>query len=170
MNKNEPARRKLLPPKGLLLSLLVQLPLVLWSWPPMPTRVPALMGIAMLLGGIVLNIWAERLFRKSGTGVCPLSPVSRLINDGPYRITRNPMYLGMVLISASASLIAGLFLNLCSAAALAVWLHLRFILPEEKFLRETLGVGYLEYASRTPRWLGLPGPQVTQTEQSSRAV
>ncbi len=158
------ARPRLLPPKALLLSLLVQLPLVLRSWPLKPTRVPVLVGIAMLTAGVAVNVWAERLFRKSGTGVCPLSPVSRLISEGPYRFTRNPMYLGMVLISASAAMIADVQLNPWAAAALAVWLHFQFVLPEEEFLRDRLGVAYLEYASRTPRWLGRP-----QTGQRSRA-
>jgi protein-S-isoprenylcysteine O-methyltransferase Ste14 len=113
----------------------------------------------MLAAGVVLNVWAERLFRKSGVGVCPFSPVPTLVSEGPYRFTRNPMYLGMVLLSASWPLMMGLYWNLWAAAALAVWLHFRFVLPEEEFLRERLGVGYLEYASRNPRWLGLPGPR-----------
>jgi protein-S-isoprenylcysteine O-methyltransferase Ste14 len=112
--------------------------------------------------GVVLNVWAERLFRKSGVGVCPFSPVPNLVITGPYRFTRNPMYLGMVLLSASWPLMMGLYWNLWPAAALAAWLHFRFVLPEEEFLRGRLGVSYLEYASRNPRWLGLPGPRVPQ--------
>ena len=168
MNKNEPARgsngvRKLLPPRALMLSLLVLIPPVFWSWPLEPARPPALLGVAMLVSGVVLNIWAERLFRTSGVGVCPFSPVPSLVKKGPYRFTRNPMYLGLVLISASVPLITGLHVNLWAAAALAAWLHFRFVLPEEEFLQERLGVSYLAYASRTPRWPGLPGPRVTQT-------
>ena len=156
-------KRRLLPPRALLLSLLVQLPAVLWSWPLNPRRVPALVGAAMAVAGCVLNVWAERLFRRKGVGVCPFSPTPNLVRTGPYRFTRNPMYLGMVLLSASGPLLMGLPWNLWSAVTLAVWLHFRFVLPEEKFLREHLGVGYLEYASRSPRWLGFPGPRIPQT-------
>ena len=165
MNKSEQvrgsnARPGLLPPKALMLSLVVGLAPVLWSWPLKPARVAALVGVAMLVAGVVLNVWAERLFHKSGVGVCPFSPVPNLVSSGPYRFSRNPMYLGMVLLSASAPLISGLhYWNLWPAAVLAVWLHFRFVLPEEEFLRDRLG-GYLEYASRNPRWLGLPGPRV----------
>ena len=168
MNRSEPvggshALPGVLPPKLLLLSLLLQIPAVVWRWPPQPARAPAVVGLAMLAAGVVLNLWAERLFRQSGVGVCPFSPAPNLVSTGPYRFTRNPMYLGMVLLSASGPVIIGLYGNLWPAAGLAVWLHFRFVLPEEEFLRDRLGVGYLEYASRTPRWLGLPGPRVPQT-------
>jgi protein-S-isoprenylcysteine O-methyltransferase Ste14 len=156
-------RPGLMLPKALMLSVLLQIPPVLWSWPLKPAEAPALAGTAMLAAGVVLNVWAERLFRKSGVGVCPFSPVPNLVGTGPYRLTRNPMYLGMVLLSAGVALITGLYWNLWPAAALAVWLHVRFVLPEEEFLRDRLGVCYLEYASRNPRWLGLPGPRARQT-------
>ncbi len=167
----EPDRsRKLLPPRALLLSLLAQIPLVLWSWPLELTRTGVLIGVGVLILGVVLNVWSERLFRNSGVGVCPFSAVQSLVNQGPYRFTRNPMYLGLVLVSASACLITGLQTNLWAVAALAVWLHFRFVLREEDFLTERLGVSYLAYASRIPRWLGLPGPRVVETATMNQAV
>jgi len=156
-------RRRLLPPRGLLLSLLVQVPLIVWRWPLRPAGVPALIGVALLAGGVLLNLWADRLFHENGVGVVPFSPVPVLISEGPFRITRNPMYLGMVLISAAFPLMTGLYLNLLSPAVLSVWLHIRFVLPEEEFLRERLGGDYLLYASGYPRWLGLPGPRLAKT-------
>jgi protein-S-isoprenylcysteine O-methyltransferase Ste14 len=148
--------------------LLAQGPLLLWSWPLNPARIPLLIGVAMLAGGTVLNIWADRLFHKSGVGVCPFSPVPCLISEGPYRITRNPMYLGMVLISAGVPLMTGLYFNLWAPAVLAIWLHIRFVLPEEEFLRERLGGAYLLYASDTSRWLGVPGPILVKTGVGSQ--
>jgi len=167
MSKRERAlesntRRRLLPPRGLLLSLVVQGPLILWFWPLAPPGASVLIGVALLVGGVVLNIWADRLFHKGGVGVCPFSPVPILIREGPFRITRNPMYLGMVLISAGVPLMTGLDIGLCAPAVLAVWLQIRFVLPEEKFLRERLGMEYLLYASNHSRWLGLPGPRLAR--------
>lgn len=165
MNKSEQTpgsktQRSALPPRGLMLSLSVQVPLILWSWPLKPAAVSVLAGVTVLVAGVVLNVWAERLFRKNGVGVCPFSPVSRLISTGPYRFTRNPMYLGMVLLSGGVSLMTGLYFNLVASALLAIWLHFRFVLPEEDFLRGRLGVEYLVYASANSRWLGLPGPHL----------
>jgi protein-S-isoprenylcysteine O-methyltransferase Ste14 len=162
MNQSEHAHepnapRRLLPPQGLLLSLLVQAPVILWSWPPKPPGVSVLAGIALLACGVVLNIWPDRLFHRRGVGVCPFSPVPALIKEGPFRFTRNPMYLGMLLISAAVPLITGLYLARLAPALLYVWLHIRYVLLEEKFLRERLGTEYLLYASNNPRWLGLPG-------------
>lgn len=68
----------------------------------------------------------------------------------------------MVFVCASVPFMTGLIPNLCATAALTVWLHFEFVLPEERFLRALFGVGYLAYASRNPRWLGLPGPRFQQ--------
>lgn len=162
--------RKFLPPGGLFLSLLVQVPAVLWRWPLRPARAAMLWGMGMLVVGVVLNLWADRLFAKSKVGVRPFSPVPSLVSEGPYRFTRNPMYLGMVLICAGTALMTGLYFNLCAAAVLAVWLHLQFVLPEEEFLQKQLGLVYLSYASRSPRWLGLPGPRLARLDSGSTTV
>lgn len=155
------AGRRILPPRGLLLGLILQIPPLWWAWPLRPARVAVLAGAAFLVAGVILNIRAERLFRRHNVGVCPFSPAPTLIGAGPYRITRNPMYLGMVLICASVPLLSGVYFSLWTAAALAVWLHVRFVLPEEDFLTEHLGLAYLLYESRNPRWLGVPGPRLT---------
>jgi protein-S-isoprenylcysteine O-methyltransferase Ste14 len=156
------SNRRILPPKGLLFSLLIQVPTLLWCWPPHPSVSAVLAGIGTLLMGVILNLWANSLFVKKKVGVCPFSPVGSLLSEGPFRFTRNPMYLGMVLICAGMALVTGLYFNLCAAALLAVWLHFRFVLPEEEFLEEQMGLDYLTYARRSPRWLGLPGPRIVQ--------
>ncbi len=109
MNKTDQAHgshghRGVLPPRALLFSLLAQIPLILWSWPLKPGRLAVFGGVVALGAGAVFNVWAERLFRKAGVGVCPFSATPELVANGPYRLTRNPMYLGMVLISLSGPL------------------------------------------------------------------
>jgi protein-S-isoprenylcysteine O-methyltransferase Ste14 len=136
-------------------SILAQVPLTLLFWPPRPGLRTAASGAACLLFGVALNVWAERLFRRDGVGVCPFSPVPRLVRSGPYRLTRNPMYLGFVLLSAGVALVTGVPANLWSAAVFAAWLHLSFVLPEEAYLREQLGSEYDDYQRDHPRWLGL---------------
>lgn len=175
MTKDEPAHlssapRRLLPPRGLMLSLLAQIPAILSLWPLKPSASSALTGIAMLVVGLALNIWSERLFRRSGVGVCPFSAAPRVVTQGPYRFTRNPMYLGLVLVSASAPMMTGIYFNLWAAAALAAWLHFRFVLPEEDFLEKRLGMVYLVYASRNPRWLGIPGPKLRREALEAKEV
>ena len=148
-----------LPPRCLLISILLQVPLTVRFWPLRPAPIAVCLGVALLAAAMVLNIWADRLFHSYGAGVRPFSPVAGLVSQGPFRFTRNPMYLGMVLASASLPLITSLYANFWAPAALAVWLHFRFVLPEEAFLRDLLGAPYLLYANTIPRWLGLPGPR-----------
>lgn len=150
------AKRGVQPPKGLLLSLLAQVPLLIWMWPPRPAAWELLSGGALLIAGVVLNIWAERLFRRAGVGVCVFSAVPRLVSVGPYRFTRNPMYLGMALLSAGVTLLTGVLANAWSPVVFFLWLRARFVLPEEVYLHEQLGEEYVRYRLAHPRWLGLP--------------
>lgn len=145
-----------LPPKALLVSLVAQAPLAALAWPLAPTSLQAIAGAAMLLGGTVLNVWAERLFRRAGVGVCPFSAAPRMVTSGPYRFTRNPMYLGMVMVSAGAALATGVLPNLVWCGLLGGWLHRRFVLPEEAFLTAKLGAEFERYRAAHPRWLGVP--------------
>ncbi len=157
---------KILPPQGLLFALLVQVPAILWCWPLRPGMTSLSVGSGFVLAGVVLNLCANRLFVRNRIGVCPFSPVGQVIRNGPFRFTRNPMYLGMVLICAGTALATGLYVNLCAAVLLAAWLHFRFVLPEEKFLQEQPGLDYLLYACRTSRWLGLPRARLVPTPES----
>lgn len=172
MHSEHRAKRQqgVLPPRVLAMSLLAQIPLLAWSWPLHSGPLELLAGAALLLAGAVLNVWADDLFRKNGVGVCPFSDTPVVVAGGPYRWTRNPMYLGLVLISAGPAVLTGVYWNLASAAVLLLWLHFRFVLPEEMFLQDRLGAEYLTYASANPRWIGLPGPKTGSRAAAGRAA
>ncbi|MFO1325640.1 MAG: isoprenylcysteine carboxylmethyltransferase family protein [Burkholderiales bacterium] len=146
--------RRWLPPRALLASLIAQLPLLLASWPPSPAGPALASGLVLLALGIGLNAWADRLFHRAGVGVCPYSPVPRLVAGGPFRYSRHPMYVGLVCVTAGAALASGVYANLWSAVAFALWLDGAYVRPEEAFLRAELGAEYDAYARRVPRWLG----------------
>ena len=143
----------ILPPKGLLLALGGQLPILLSSIPLSPSAGELIAGAALLVAGITLNVWAERLFRVKNVGVCPFTPVPAVVATGPYRFTRNPMYLGLVCVNLGATFLSGALANIWSSVALFIWLHYAFVLPEESFLRHELGHAFDVYAKRIPRWL-----------------
>jgi len=145
--------KAILPPKGLLIALVAQIPLVLASLPLRPSLAEIAAGILLLAAGIAINVWAERQFRHAGVGVCPFSPAPIVVESGPYRITRNPMYVGLVALCLSTVLLSGVPLNSWTAAAYAFWLHRRFVLPEERFLLGERGEAYAAYARRVPRWI-----------------
>jgi protein-S-isoprenylcysteine O-methyltransferase Ste14 len=153
MTISAPRRSSILPPKGLLIALAAQLPLALADIPLRPSAVEIAAGMFLLLAGIAINVWAERQFRRAGVAVCPFSPAHVVVETGPYRFTRNPMYVGLVALCLSAVLLTGVSLNAWTAIAYAIWLHRRFILPEEQFLLRERGESYTNYVRRVPRRL-----------------
>lgn len=146
-------RSSLLPPRGLLLALLGQIPLVIVGWPLRPGPLEILAGCALLAAGVVLNVWSARLFERDAVGICPFSPAAALVTRGPYAVSRQPMYLGFVAIALGTTLVTGVLANLWAPATYAVWLHYAYVLPEERFLRDRFGAAYDAYRERVPRWL-----------------
>ncbi|MGO9801907.1 MAG: methyltransferase family protein [Steroidobacteraceae bacterium] len=112
-----------------------------------------LIGAVPVALGILLNMWADQLFKRAGTAVKPFEPSIALVVAGPFRFSRNPMYFGMVLV------LAGIAIGLGSATPwlvvpLFVWrVTERFIVPEERKLEETVGQQYCEYKFKVRRWV-----------------
>ncbi len=142
------------PPLAFLVALAAQAPLIVLNWPLRLSGVSMIFGFSLLIAGAWLNIAADRLFRRNGVGVCPFSETPRLITHGPYRITRNPMYLGLVLLLAGIAFLTGVMANAWTAVAYAAWILKSYVMPEEDFLRRLFGADFNQYAARTPRWLG----------------
>ncbi len=117
---------------------------------PFPWRVVGLLPIA---AGAVLNIAADRQFKRLGTTVKPLQRSTALATDGVFRWSRNPMYLGMVFIVAGIALLEGSISPWIVVAVLAIVLDRVFIAPEEKMLKETFGDAFEHYSHRVRRWL-----------------
>jgi protein-S-isoprenylcysteine O-methyltransferase Ste14 len=146
------SRPAILPPRGLLIALVAQLPLIATT-PLTPGAVEVVVGVTIAAAAVFLMVWAERLFQWNGVGVCPFSRVPMLIEHGPYRFTRNPMYLGLIGVDAGVVVATGILPNLWSVVALFIWLHYAYVLPEEEFLRREIGPAFDAYAKRVPRWL-----------------
>jgi protein-S-isoprenylcysteine O-methyltransferase Ste14 len=123
---------------------------------PIATLIPQawrLVGVLPMMAGIALNILADRQFRKFHTTVKPLQTSSALITDGCFRWSRNPMYLGMVLIASGTAILEGSVSPWIVVVALAILLDRVFIVREEKMLAETFGTDFQNYQRRVRRWL-----------------
>jgi protein-S-isoprenylcysteine O-methyltransferase Ste14 len=107
-----------------------------------------LIGLAGALGA-----WAVILFRRARTGVVPFSEATTLVLRGPYRFTRNPMYLGMAGILVGAAVALGSLTPWLVVPAFMRIISERFITPEEVFLERTFGRAYVEYKAAVRRWL-----------------
>ncbi len=110
-------------------------------------------GRGLVAAGIVLIVWSALAFRQARTTIVPHQPPSALVETGPYRFSRNPIYLADLVILAGAALILGAPLALILLAPFREVLRRRFILPEEVVLERDLGPAYLDYKARVRRWL-----------------
>lgn len=108
----------------------------------------ALVGLAL-----ALILWAALAFRRAGTTIVPHDAPSALVETGPYRWSRNPIYLADLMILAGAALILGAPLALVLLLPFRQVLLRRFVLPEEARLEGVLGEDYRAYKARVRRWL-----------------
>lgn len=112
------------------------------------------LGGAIVLGALlVLGLWPVLLFRRTGQAPEPWKPTPEIVERGPYRFTRNPMYLMMVLgCFGFAVLLWNPWILLLTP--LCGWLLQRYaILPEEAYLERKFGESYLAYKRRVRRWI-----------------
>ena len=110
-------------------------------------------GYALIVAGLALAVWAAVAFRRARTTIVPHQSPSALVDTGPYRFSRNPIYLADLIILAGVALLLGAPLALIMLVPFYfVLLHL-FILPEEAVLAQELGQPYLDFCARVRRWL-----------------
>jgi len=110
-------------------------------------------GILLLGIGIWLNMWADGLFKRKNTTVKPFEKSSALILDGPFRFSRHPMYLGMVIALLGVATILGSLITFLMPIAFFISMQIVFIRHEEKALEQTFGQKYLDYKNRVRSWL-----------------
>ncbi|HEY4235587.1 MAG TPA: isoprenylcysteine carboxylmethyltransferase family protein [Lacipirellulaceae bacterium] len=129
------ALHKLLPGAALIASP--------WRW----------LGLLPFVAAVALATAAVRLFRKHGTTIKPGETSSYLLAEGPYRYTRNPIYLGMVLLLTGVALMLGSLTPWLMVPVFA-WLINRNVIPvEEEMMATAFGADYEQYRARVRRWL-----------------
>ena len=111
-------------------------------------------GGAIVIGAIVgLGVYAVVLVRRSGQSENPWKPTTEILERGPFRLTRNPMYLQMVLGCIGFAILLGNLWILLLTPACAWVLQRLAILPEEAYLERKFGAQYLSYKRRVRRWI-----------------
>jgi protein-S-isoprenylcysteine O-methyltransferase Ste14 len=131
---------------GWLASRVLGDPVILGSW-----RVP--LGWAMVLFFALWNGWSLWLFNRHETGLLPGQPTQAMIDHGPYRLSRNPLYLGLLVLYLGLALLIPTFWGLVLFPAAVLLILWGAVLPEERFLRQRFGRRYDDYAGRVRRWL-----------------
>jgi protein-S-isoprenylcysteine O-methyltransferase Ste14 len=115
----------------------------------------AVQALAWLLAGVSLAMAVSSIdnFRRSRTSIVPIRPATTLVTAGPYRFTRNPMYVGL----AALTVALGLFLHSGWPIVLLIpvlfFVRVFVIAPEERYLERRFGADYVAYTRRVRRWL-----------------
>jgi len=121
-------------------------PIALGDW-----RVP--LGWALVAFFVVWNGWALWLFGRQRTGLLPGQETRAIIKDGPFRVSRNPLYLGLLALYLGLALLASTVWGLVLFPAAVALLRWGAIEPEERYLHDRFGAEYDDYRRRVRRWL-----------------
>jgi protein-S-isoprenylcysteine O-methyltransferase Ste14 len=124
------------------------------GWPLVPGLPLVWLAVVLIVLGISLAVAAFILFRREGTELNPTSTTNRkLVTSGPFRLTRNPMYLSLVIVALGVAFWVGawpMFVAPIAIFATANWVHVPF---EEKKMRRQFGEAFDAYARKVRRWI-----------------
>ena len=124
-----------------------------WLWPlGSPPRLVWLGGLLIVMAFGVAGA-GVRAFKAAKTNVDPRKPALILVETGPYQFSRNPMYLGMVVLQIGVALAFAVEWALIGAVVVWAVLHWGVVLREEAYLSAKFGAPYEAYLQRTRRWL-----------------
>jgi protein-S-isoprenylcysteine O-methyltransferase Ste14 len=121
--------------------------------PFLPGAFSRALGWPLVVAGLLLGLWGFREMRRAGTNVDPREPTTAIVEAGPYRFTRNPLYVGMTLVYSGISARANALPALALLPAVLHVVHYKVIKREERYLEGKFGEEYLRYKGRVRRWI-----------------
>jgi protein-S-isoprenylcysteine O-methyltransferase Ste14 len=116
-------------------------------------------GTALIVGGSIavlsfaLGLPAFLTMRQARTSVNPNQPTTAIVTQGPFRLTRNPIYLSLTVLYAGLALMANAWWALVLLPVVVVLVHFLVILPEEQYLEQKFGEPYRSYKANVRRWI-----------------
>lgn len=118
-----------------------------------PDAVQWILGGVLLVAGLALLGSFNTAFHRKGTAVEPWKPTTAIVTTGPYRLTRNPAYLGMALVYIGIALLADALWVLVPLPVVLLIIDRAVIAREERYLERKFGQEYLDYKGRARRWI-----------------
>ena len=149
-----PGGRSMLPPTLMMVALAAMValhfvaPVARLADPPVTW-----LGAPFVVAGLFLDVWAGGLFTRRRTPFNPFNGARLLVREGPFLLSRNPMYLGMILAALGLAMLMGTLTPFIVVAVLAWRLHARFVVIEEAMLEDAFGEDYRDYCRRVRRWI-----------------
>jgi len=145
---------KIAPPILILIHIITAFALDwLIPFPAVPPRPVTWFGILLVILGLILAFWAVRRFTLAHTTLDPHGSVTALVTDGPYRFSRNPIYLGLICTLIGILLASGTYWGILLSPVLVLLMHNFVIKYEEAYLERRFGNAYTSYKSQVRRWL-----------------
>jgi protein-S-isoprenylcysteine O-methyltransferase Ste14 len=160
MNDSLPPRPNKIPWPPILFVVFAAIGVALHRAVPLPWPQGAIAAALLMVGlffvaaAIALELAAVLAFRKARTTILPHRAATDLITGGPFRFSRNPIYVGNTLLVLGAALVFGVGWLVAAAFFAAVAVHYLAVLREEKYLSVAFGAAWRDYAARVPRWVG----------------
>lgn len=119
---------------------------------PVGVSIPWL-GSSLILAGVVILAWAVIQFRRFHTTIIPAGEPSALLNQGPFRFSRNPIYVADLLITSGIALLLGPVVYFAIPIILFIVFRFAYIPSEETRMKNHFGEPYLSYCQRVRRWI-----------------
>jgi protein-S-isoprenylcysteine O-methyltransferase Ste14 len=126
---------------------------LLWQVSILPMLLSRVLGVVVFVSSGVLAHLAHRAMQRVGTNVLPTQPTLALATDGPFRFTRNPLYIAAIGVYLGVTLWVNSVVMLALVIPMTLVLHWGIVLREERYLMAKFGDGYAAYRARVRRWL-----------------
>ena len=131
---------------SVLVHLFVQIPIMRYG-------ICLVCGIVFIILAPTLTLSAFRTMKSAGTNVHPSEPALTIVRGGPFRFTRNPLYLALCLLQIALGFFLNDWITLLFVVPLTVIFHYGVVLREERYLTAKFGESYLQYKREVHRWI-----------------
>jgi protein-S-isoprenylcysteine O-methyltransferase Ste14 len=129
--------------------------LLLHWWRPMhplPSFPARVIGACLVFGAATLLVWGRRVMTAAGTNVRPTQPTTAIVTHGPFRFTRNPLYVGLTGVYLGITLLVNATWPLLLLVPCLIVLQWGVVAREERYLAKKFGEPYLAYKKHVRRW------------------
>jgi protein-S-isoprenylcysteine O-methyltransferase Ste14 len=136
-------------------SALVAVLALHWLW-PMPIFGHAVVrwsGLALIMFAVAIAVWGTKTMHAAGTNISPLQPAMSIVTSGPFRFSRNPLYVALTLLYLGLTLAFNTWWGIVVLIPLLLILHYGVVLREERYLEQKFGETYKGYRSSVRRYL-----------------
>ena len=121
--------------------------------PFLPRPLSRTLGWPLMIGGLAIGALGSRAMRRAETNLDPYKPTTAIVTEGPFRFTRNPLYLSMILIYVGIAALANALPPVLLLPMVQHLMRRSVIEREERYLERKFGDEYLQYKARVRRWI-----------------